>query len=56
MNNAGVMDKGTSWGGIDPWRKVFEVNLFGCVCCCLKVKARLRVVEASSMCSKPSYR
>jgi NAD(P)-dependent dehydrogenase (short-subunit alcohol dehydrogenase family) len=31
MNNAGVGNKGTSWHGIDNWRKVFDVNLFGCV-------------------------
>jgi NADP-dependent 3-hydroxy acid dehydrogenase YdfG len=31
MNNAGVADKGTSWDGIDNWKKVFDVNVFGCV-------------------------
>jgi len=31
LNNAGIGDKGTSWDGIDAWRKVFEVNLFGWV-------------------------
>jgi NAD(P)-dependent dehydrogenase (short-subunit alcohol dehydrogenase family) len=31
MNNAGVADKGTSWDGIEQWRKVFDVNLFGIV-------------------------
>ena len=29
MNNAGVGDVGTSWNGIENWRKVFDVNLFG---------------------------
>ena len=29
MNNAGVADKGTSWDGIENWRKDFDVNLFG---------------------------
>jgi len=31
MNNAGVGDKGTSWDGIENWKKVFDVNLFGIV-------------------------
>ncbi|KAF9533181.1 hypothetical protein CPB83DRAFT_845999 [Crepidotus variabilis] len=31
MNNAGVGNKGTSWAGIENWRKVFDVNLFGIV-------------------------
>jgi len=31
MNNAGVGDTGTSWDGIENWRKVFEVNLFGII-------------------------
>jgi len=31
MNNAGVGDKGTSWHGIDNWKKVFDINLFGIV-------------------------
>ena len=31
MNNAGVADKGTSWDGIEHWRSVFDVNLFGYV-------------------------
>ncbi|KAF8895092.1 hypothetical protein BD779DRAFT_1668441 [Infundibulicybe gibba] len=31
MNNAGIGPKGTSWGGIENWRSVFDVNLFGCV-------------------------
>jgi NAD(P)-dependent dehydrogenase (short-subunit alcohol dehydrogenase family) len=31
MNNAGIGAKGTSWDGLENWRKVFEVNLFGCV-------------------------
>ncbi|KAJ8523206.1 hypothetical protein ONZ45_g309 [Pleurotus djamor] len=31
MNNAGVGDRGTSWDGIENWRKVFDVNLFGIV-------------------------
>ncbi|KAF4577407.1 hypothetical protein EYR40_009235 [Pleurotus pulmonarius] len=31
MNNAGVGDRGTSWAGIDKWKKVFDVNLFGIV-------------------------
>ena len=30
MNNAAIAPKGTSWEGIDNWRKVFDVNLFGC--------------------------
>ncbi|KAL0574194.1 hypothetical protein V5O48_007760 [Marasmius crinis-equi] len=29
MNNAGVGLKGTSWNGLDNWKKVFDVNLFG---------------------------
>ncbi|KAI0652998.1 NAD-P-binding protein [Cubamyces menziesii] len=29
MNNAAIAPKGTSWEGIDNWRKVFDVNLFG---------------------------
>lgn len=33
MNNAGVGglpgQKGTSWEGLDSWKKVFDVNLFG---------------------------
>ncbi|KAF5315056.1 hypothetical protein D9619_007334 [Psilocybe cf. subviscida] len=31
MNNAGIGAKGTSWAGIDNWRKVFDVNMFGIV-------------------------
>ncbi|KAJ3489270.1 hypothetical protein NLJ89_g11548 [Agrocybe chaxingu] len=31
MNNAGIGDKGTSWDGIENWRKVFDVNLFGII-------------------------
>ncbi|KAF9483444.1 NAD(P)-binding protein [Pholiota conissans] len=31
MNNAGIGNKGTSWDGIENWRKVFDVNLFGIV-------------------------
>ena len=31
MNNAGIAPKGTSWGGIENWKNVFDVNLFGCV-------------------------
>uniref|UniRef100_A0A0W0GAD2 NAD(P)-binding protein n=1 Tax=Moniliophthora roreri TaxID=221103 RepID=A0A0W0GAD2_MONRR len=29
MNNAGIAPKGSSWGGIDNWKKVFDVNVFG---------------------------
>ena len=29
INNAGVAPKGTSWSGIDNWRKAFDVNVFG---------------------------
>ncbi|RDB18955.1 3-oxoacyl-[acyl-carrier-protein] reductase FabG [Hypsizygus marmoreus] len=31
MNNAGIGAKGPSWGGLDAWHKVFDVNLFGIV-------------------------
>lgn len=35
MNNAGVAglagERGTSWKGLDSWKKVFDVNLFGYV-------------------------
>ncbi len=32
MNNAGIAQKGTSWGGdSDNWRAVFDVNVFGIV-------------------------
>ncbi|KJA16942.1 hypothetical protein HYPSUDRAFT_71010 [Hypholoma sublateritium FD-334 SS-4] len=31
MNNAGIGNLGTSWDGIENWRKVFDVNLFGIV-------------------------
>ncbi len=31
MNNAGIGNLGTSWDGIENWRKVFDVNLFGYV-------------------------
>lgn len=31
MNNAGVGDIGTSWAGIEKWKKVFDINLFGIV-------------------------
>ncbi|ESK95663.1 oxidoreductase [Moniliophthora roreri MCA 2997] len=31
MNNAGIAPKGSSWGGIDNWKKVFDVNVFGIV-------------------------
>lgn len=33
MNNAGIVSfggvQGTSWKGLDSWKKLFEVNLFG---------------------------
>ncbi|KAI0316463.1 hypothetical protein OF83DRAFT_1126524 [Amylostereum chailletii] len=31
LNNAGVGAKGTSWEGLDAWKKVMDVNLFGVV-------------------------
>ncbi|KAG7088764.1 hypothetical protein E1B28_012730 [Marasmius oreades] len=31
MNNAGIGPKGTSWDGLDNWKKVFDVNVFGIV-------------------------
>jgi len=31
MNNAGIGPKGTSWGGLHNWHRVFEVNVFGIV-------------------------
>jgi len=31
MNNAGIGAVGTSWDGLESWRKVFDVNLFGVV-------------------------
>ncbi|KAJ7600285.1 hypothetical protein C8J56DRAFT_6604 [Mycena floridula] len=31
MNNAGIGAKGTSWDGIDNWKLIFEVNVFGVV-------------------------
>jgi len=36
FNNASVGAKGKSWEGIESWKRVFDVNLFGCVvdhCC-----------------------
>ena len=36
FNNASVGAKGKSWAGIESWKRVFDVNLFGCVvdhCC-----------------------
>jgi NAD(P)-dependent dehydrogenase (short-subunit alcohol dehydrogenase family) len=33
MNNAGIGLQGTSWGGLDNWHKIFDVNVFGCVAC-----------------------
>ncbi|EPQ54803.1 NAD P-binding protein [Gloeophyllum trabeum ATCC 11539] len=29
MNNAAIGPKGTSWEGLDNWRKTFDVNVFG---------------------------
>jgi NAD(P)-dependent dehydrogenase (short-subunit alcohol dehydrogenase family) len=29
LNNAAVFDKGTSWGGLDAWKRNFDVNVFG---------------------------
>lgn len=29
MNNAGIGLKGTSWDGINNWKTIFDVNLFG---------------------------
>ncbi|KAF5367318.1 hypothetical protein D9757_010104 [Collybiopsis confluens] len=29
MNNAGIGLKGTSWDGMDNWKTIFDVNLFG---------------------------
>ncbi|KAF5362871.1 hypothetical protein D9758_007064 [Tetrapyrgos nigripes] len=31
MNNAGIGLRGTSWDGLDNWKTVFDVNLFGIV-------------------------
>src|ERR1700722_7811853 len=31
MNNAGINTVGTSWDGLENWKKVFDVNLFGFV-------------------------
>ncbi|KIK69951.1 hypothetical protein GYMLUDRAFT_67203 [Collybiopsis luxurians FD-317 M1] len=31
MNNAGIGLKGTSWNGIDAWKTIFDVNLFGII-------------------------
>jgi len=31
MNNAGLGARGTSWEGIENWKSVFEVNVFGVV-------------------------
>lgn len=31
MNNAGIGISGTSWEGLDNWRKIFDVNVFGVV-------------------------
>ena len=31
LNNAAIPLKGASWGGVENWRKIFDVNLFGYV-------------------------
>jgi len=31
MNNAGVVENATSWGELDGWHKIFNVNIFGVV-------------------------
>ena len=31
LNNAAVMNKGDSFEGLDSWKAVMDVNLFGCV-------------------------
>lgn len=31
MNNAGIGLRGTSWAGLENWKKVFDVNVFGYV-------------------------
>lgn len=31
LNNAGVAVKGHSFEGLDNWKAVMDVNLFGCV-------------------------
>ncbi|KAL5524224.1 hypothetical protein ACEPAF_9364 [Sanghuangporus sanghuang] len=31
LNNAGVGLRGSSWSGLDNWKKIFDVNLFGIV-------------------------
>lgn len=31
MNNAGIGLIGTSWEGLDNWKKIFDVNVFGYV-------------------------
>ena len=31
LNNAGIGLKGTSFGEVDNWKKVMDVNLWGCV-------------------------
>ena len=31
LNNAGIAAKGTALDGLDTWKKVIDVNLWGCV-------------------------
>ena len=31
MNNAGIGLKGTSFGELENWKRVMDVNLWGCV-------------------------
>ena len=42
MNNAAIPLKGASWGGVENWRKIFDVNLFGYV---LPPAVRLRFAD-----------
>ncbi|EAU85733.2 hypothetical protein CC1G_12449 [Coprinopsis cinerea okayama7 len=31
LNNAGIAAKGTSWDGMENWKKIFDVNVFGVI-------------------------
>ncbi len=62
LNNAGIATKGTALDGLDTWKKVIDVNLWGCVftnlpsCVFLPSGVRRvltgRVFVVSYMCSK----
>ena len=48
LNNAAVSVKGTSWEGLDNWRKLMDVNLFGWVSLPRRRRRRSSLTQSDS--------